>query len=479
MPRGPTPWMDTRPVSKPGRAPGIAAAAALLLCFPLTAPAQEDGTLPSGPSVMQSAQTSQPGKLPGIIVTPPAATKKPATSPKRKSTSAGPAPLVPLKQPPLPAVPNGVDTALVKMSPVAGSEMPIGKVPGSVSIVTAADISRSRAVTIEEALQTSVPGVILSDLQGNVFQTDVQYRGFTASPVDGVPQGLAVYQNGVRINEAFGDTLNWDFLPTVAINTATVMSNNPVFGLNAIGGAVNINMKDGFTFQGVETDARVGSFGRRMGSLQAGARSGPVAAYIALEGIHDDGYRDRGSSEIRRMYADLGARGDGKEFHLNFTGADNFVGVAAASPIELLDQGWSRVFTTPQTTRNIMDMVSANGTVAVSDAVKLSGVAYYRYFNQQHVDGNISSAEDCGGLGVGSPGFLCLDNVNGSTTPLVDQNGKAIPTPAGIVGQIDRISIGAISYGGSLQATDKSQVLGHSNQLIVGASIDHDDVNYS
>src|SRR5262249_44592310 len=237
---------------------------------------------------------------------------------------------------------------------------------------------------------------------------------------------------GGRINEACGDTLNWDFLPAVALREITVMTNNPVFGLNAIGGAVSIAMKDGFGFQGAETDVRLGSFGRRMGSLQAGAQSGPVAAYIALEGIHDDGYRDRGSSDIRRMYADLGARGDGKEFHLNFAGANNFVGVAAASPIELLDQGWSRVFTTPQTTRNIMDMVLGNGTVAVSDAVKPSGVAYYRYFNQQHVDGNIPSAEDCGGLGVGSPGFLCLDNVDGSTPPLVDQNGKAIRTPAGI-----------------------------------------------
>ena len=101
-----------------------------------------------------------------------------------------------------------------------------------------------------------------------------------------------------------------------------------------------------------------------------------------------------------------------------------FVGVAAASPVQLLDQGWSRVFTVPQTTRNIMDMVSASGTVAVSDAVKLSGVAYYRYFNQQHVDGNISSARDCGGLGVSAPGFLCLVNVDGSTTPLVDSMAR-------------------------------------------------------
>jgi len=427
---------------------------------------------------MQSAQTSQPGKLPGIIVTPPAATKKPATSPKRKSTSAGPAPLVQLKQPPIPAVPNGVDTALVKMSPVTGSEMPIGKVPGNVSTVTAADISRSGAATIEEALQTSVPGVILSDLQGNVFQTDVQYRGFTASPVDGVPQGLAVYQNGVRVNEAFGDTLNWDFIPTVAINAITVMSNNPVFGLNALGGAVSIDMKDGFSFQGVETDARVGSFGRRMGSLQVGAESGLVAAYVALEDIHDGGYRDHGSSEIRRMYADLGARADGKEFHLNFTGADNFVGAAAAAPVELLAQGWDKVFTVPQATRNVMEMVSANGSVAASDTLKVSGVAYYRYFNQQRVDGNISSAQDCNGLAAGTSGFLCLVNVDGSTTPLVDQYGKAIPTPAGIVGELDRTSINANGYGGSLQATDKSKLFGYANQVVVGASIDHSVVGY-
>jgi len=364
------------------------------------------------------------------------------------------------------------------MSPVAGSELPIGKVPGTVSTVTAAEIARSGAITVGDALQQSVPGVILSDQQGNVFQTDIQYRGFSASPVDGLPQGVAVYQNGVRINEAFGDTVNWDFLPSVAIDSVTLMSNNPVFGLNAIGGAVSIAMKDGFGFQGVETDTRFGSYGRRMGSLQAGSQSGTVAAYIALEDIHDDGYRDQGSSLIRRVYGDLGARGDGKELHLNFTGADNFVGVAAATPIQLLDQGWSTVFTVPQTTRNSMDMVSANGTVAVSNAVKLSGVAYYRYFKQQHVDGNISSAQDCGGLGLGAPGFLCLVNVDDTTSPLMDQSGKAIPTPAGIVGELDRISIGANSYGGSLQATDKSQLLGHGNQLIIGASIDHGEVRY-
>ena len=79
-----------------------------------------------------------------------------------------------------------------------------------------------------------------------------------SSPVNGVPQGLAVYQNGVRINEAFGDTVNWDFLPSNAISDITVTSNNPAFGLNALGGSISIGMKDGFNYHGGEVDARTG-----------------------------------------------------------------------------------------------------------------------------------------------------------------------------------------------------------------------------
>ena len=62
-----------------------------------------------------------------------------------------------------------------------------------------------------------MPSVVVNEVAGNPFQPDVQFRGFVASPVAGIPQGLAVYQNGVRVNEAFGDTANWDLIPTAAI----------------------------------------------------------------------------------------------------------------------------------------------------------------------------------------------------------------------------------------------------------------------
>ena len=138
------------------------------------------------------------------------------------------------------------------MTPVKGSEIPLDKVPGAVSQVSGADIQSGGSPALQDALQQYVPGAVISDVTGNGFSVDVQYRGFSASPVEGTPQGLAVYQNGVRINEVFGDTVNWDLIPSNAINGVTVVSGNPLYGLNALGGALNITMKDGFGYHGIE-----------------------------------------------------------------------------------------------------------------------------------------------------------------------------------------------------------------------------------
>jgi iron complex outermembrane recepter protein len=119
----------------------------------------------------------------------------------------------------------------------------------------------------------SLPGVSLGDQTGNQFQLDINYRGFTAGPVIGTPQGLAVYQNGVRINEVFGDIVNWDLIPQNAINSLTLVPSNPVYGLNAIGGALSLQMKNGFTYHGVEGEVSGGSYGRITTSMQAGGEA--------------------------------------------------------------------------------------------------------------------------------------------------------------------------------------------------------------
>ena len=191
--------------------------------------------------------------------------------------------------------------SLTPLSGLSGTGVDVNKVPAAVTVIDSKEIEREESPSIVKSLAQYTPSVDVQDVAGNPFQPDVFFRGFDASPVSGTPQGLAVYQNGVRINEAFGDTVNWDLIPTVAVRTMDVISNNPAFGLNALGGAISMQMKNGFTWQGTSIDVMGGSYGRAQASLQWGKVVGPWSAYIAIEGAHDDGYRQFGSSDIRQM----------------------------------------------------------------------------------------------------------------------------------------------------------------------------------
>jgi iron complex outermembrane receptor protein len=160
----------------------------------------------------------------------------------------------------------------VAPTPVTGLGFDRDKVPAMVQTLPAEDFSRVYSPNVTQTLDQRVPGVFISDVQGNEFTSDLRYRGVAASPLQGTPQGLAVYMQGVRVNEAFGDTVNWDLIPTIAIGRADVWTNNPAFGLNALGGAISLQMKDGFTYPGTEFDASGGSYGR-LGGWRSPRRS--------------------------------------------------------------------------------------------------------------------------------------------------------------------------------------------------------------
>ena len=103
------------------------------------------------------------------------------------------------------------------------------------------------------SLNQQVSGITLDSASGNPYQPTLFYHGFAASPLQGTPQGLAVYINGVQFNQPFGDTVDWDLIPNIAIDRINLEGSNPVFGLNALGGSVNVQLKNGFTWQGFET----------------------------------------------------------------------------------------------------------------------------------------------------------------------------------------------------------------------------------
>src|SRR6266850_1808764 len=266
-------------------------------------------------------------------------------------------------------------------TPTAGSGMDVDKVPASVNAVGAGQIARTGSLNIADALQQQVPGIIVSDTTGNPFQPDVQFRGFVASPVAGTPQGLAVYQNGVRINEAFGDMVHWDLIPTAAIRSIAVVTNNPAFGLNALGGAVNVQMKNGFNYHGIEIDTMGGSFGRIQSSAQWAKQVNDFSVYGALEGLHDDGFRNFSASSVRRFYGDIGHKNDTSEFHVNMGAADNHFGATNTVPIELLQQYYGATYTTPQTSTHRVGYANLTGKVEATPAWTIEGLAYVRVFD--------------------------------------------------------------------------------------------------
>ena len=358
---------------------------------------------------------------------------------------------------------------VVGVSPVPGSEIDRDKVPSNVQSITASDFDHAKSPDLLDSISQSVPGVYLSDQSGNQFQRNLDFRGFTASPVPGTPQSIAVYQNGTRINEAYGDIVNWDFIPEMAIARMTMMPNNPVFGLNAIGGAMSIEMKNGFNYQGTELQTMGGSYGRISGGAQAGYQNGNFSAYVAADATHDSGWRDfSSSSDLHRMYVDLGARGDQNEFHVSFTGADNTLGAAAATPLNMLNQRWSSVFTWPQSTHLQLAMVQANDTWKPTDTLSVQANAYFRSFRQSHTDGNGTNAQPCN-----DPTLLCIGD--GQTS--INQNFPGgVPNTISadaFLGEIDRNQTATNSFGGSLQATSTAELFGHDNHLVAGVSFDH------
>jgi iron complex outermembrane recepter protein len=383
---------------------------------------------------------------------------------------------------------------VVATTPVTGLGFDRDKVPAMVQTLPAEDFSRVYSPNVVETFAQRIPGVSTNDVQGNEFATDLRYRGFAASPVQGTPQGLAVYMQGIRVNEAFGDTVNWDLIPKVAIGRSDIWTNNPTFGLNALGGAISFQMKDGFTYNGTEFDASGGSYGRVGGSLQYGVRNGEWGLYLAAEGLKDDGWRLQSPSRLARFYGDLGWKGTDAEIHLVTSEADNFFGVIGPTPIELLANDYRAIYTWPQTTKNQAELIALNGRYSATDHWTVQSNLYYRRFDQQHVDGNAAEVERCSGSQA-NPLFntLCLQDDSfppprppAANFQLLNQNGQSIPCPPGSGntcattpwGTVDRTFTKALTTGASLQGLNDDKVFGHDNYFVIGASVDRSKIGF-
>lgn len=328
---------------------------------------------------------------------------------------------------------------VVGTTPLPGFGTPLAEVPGNVQVFTGRDIARQRATNLAEFLDANPSSVNVNSATGNPFQSDVNFRGFTASPLLGTPQGLSVFVDGVRINEPFGDVVNWDLIPTSAIASIQVIpGTNPIFGLNTLGGALAVYTKNGITDPGTRLDATAGAFGRRALAWETGGSRDAVDWFVTGNLFDEDGWREHSPSRVRQLFAKIRHLTDDTELGVSVSLADNTLDGTQALPVSMLDRP-PQAYTWPDTTQNRLAFVNARALHAFDNVALVAANAYYRGLRSDGVNSNVNGDPD-------APGAPPAFNV-----------ASAIDTRGG---------------GASLQLTLTPDLAGHRNSLTVGVAAD-------
>ncbi|GJM14395.1 MAG: membrane protein [Pseudohongiella sp.] len=278
-----------------------------------------------------------------------------------------------------------------------GTGVDRNKVPFPVQTATAEEIDEAIVLGMTDLLRQNFASVSVNDAQNNPLQADLQYRGFTASPLLGLAQGLAVYQGGVRINEPLGDAVNWDLLPESAINGITLIGgSSPLFGLNSLGGSLVVDMKDGFNYSGSALEVSSGSFGRSTANFETGRQIGSFAYYGNIQYFEEDGWRDHSSSEALNFYGSLGWQTESATLELNYQMGDSELVGNGSSPRELLALDREAIFTGPDITENDMQMFSIDYSQRLSEKVNYRANLFFRENDTDAFNGDGSEFAVCG-----------------------------------------------------------------------------------
>jgi outer membrane receptor protein involved in Fe transport len=350
-------------------------------------------------------------------------------------------------------------------TPLGGLGLPLNQIPSNVQTADSEEMQRQQTLDLADYLNNNFSGVNASESADNPFQLDINYHGFTASPLLGTPEGLSVYVDGVRVNESFGDTVNWDLIPQSAISTVTLMSgSNPVFGLNTLGGALSVKTKSGHDNPGTEFEAYGGSFGRRSFEGETGGELGNFDYFFAGNYFDETGWRENSPSKVYQGFGKVGWQNDKTDIDLSYTYADTTLWGNGAAPVSMLDYQRDASYT-PDLTANLLSFVNLTGTQFLTDKLLLSGNAYYRHLTTSAINGNVNDSY-----------------LSDYTGPPLDCAGPASSLAALTYcspGQNATSNLLQRTKGFGIQLTDSQNLLGWANQAVLGADYNDSDDTFA
>jgi iron complex outermembrane recepter protein len=383
------------------------------------------------------------------------------------------------------------EIVVIAASPVGEAGVRENQLIAPVQQSTSDDLRNSGARGLADHLRDHLASVSVNEAVSNPWQPDVQYRGFTASPLLGMPQGISVYTNGVRFNEPFGDTVNWDLIPMDAIHSLQLYSgSNPLFGQNTLGGALALSLKNGFNSEGSQLDLGAGQFGYRQLQVQTGGNNGEWGYYLLANREREEGWRQYSDSDVQQLLSVLSWRGDDTDLNLTALLDHNRLIGNGAVPVDLMAiEGRDAVYTHPDQTRNQLGFVALDGEHWLSDSVQLSGNLYLRSNHTRTVNGDDSDYEECDVAGQQS---LCtVDDDSGDMDP-VSFVGYTDGTTLDDINRLDGSDLDADELDGTLnrsRTTQKSMGLAlqvsisepladRENLLVVGFSLDRANIRF-
>jgi iron complex outermembrane recepter protein len=375
---------------------------------------------------------------------------------------------------------------VIGTTPLPSLGIPLEKYPGNAQRVTTEDIKDQNLVNLPDQLFRNLGSVNTIGAQGNPWQSDLTYRGFLGGPLTGSPIGLSVYLDGMRFNDGFGDTINWDLIPQFAISSVDIIpGSNPLFGLNTLGGAFSVRTKRGFDNPGFELGVSGGSWGRWAVEGEYGGSRGPFDWFVGFNVLNENGWRDESASQLRQAFAKVGYRTAQTDVELSYMFANNQLVGNGLAPESLLAIDRGAVHTFPDETRNLMNLVNLRGSHWLTETVLLSGDLFYRNYRRDTLNGD--AEVNCIDDATGSQAFTASGRplhpglCQGSAAGFFDEQGNALAGNLTLdaEGEDRKTTTKTNDWGATLQLQHRGKIVGRDNRLTIGVAYDGHSTRFS
>jgi outer membrane receptor protein involved in Fe transport len=386
---------------------------------------------------------------------------------------------------------------VVSETPLAGTDLDISQIAAPVQTATAADIENSGALDLSDFMNRRLNGVFINEMAGNPFQPDVNFRGYTASPLLGTPEGISVYVDGVRQNQPFGDVVSWDLIPKDSISEmALIPGSDPLYGLNTLGGAVSVSTKSGLTNPGWAGHALYGSSGRKeVEGEWGGGKATGFNWFLSGLGFHESGWRYASTSDVRQGFARLGWRTGKTDLSLTMSYAYNTMLGNGVQDYRLLEANYTSSYSVADSTADRSPSFNFIVRHSFSGNLTLTGNAWYRNIRTETINPNFNG--DVVGNDIYQPtpdeqAVLAAAGYTGFPTSGADIANTPFPKWACIAEALSLGSPDSTCDGVNVYSKEVLNEYGFSgqftwianpgvgrNQFAAGALVDRNGVNYT